>query len=116
MADLYTEADVELAARALFDAECRVTDPATWEWNLITEDDRESYRRVQRAALEALTADGWRKPPDVTGAYGLVLGMLDVLTEGDDSSVRATRIALKKAEKILRPAASPSIGEDRTDG
>jgi len=110
--DLYTEADVELAARALFDAECRVTD-ATWEWNLITEDDRESYRRVQRAALNALTAAGWRKLPDAIEPIAVEIEGWGKVGAGQAKT--SERYAYFHAAKILRKmAASPSTGEDRS--
>lgn len=45
---------VERVARALFEADCQIGDTPIVKWELAPEYEREEYRHLARAALEAL--------------------------------------------------------------
>jgi cobalamin biosynthesis Mg chelatase CobN len=57
-----SDEDVEIAAEAGFSAEYRWRPES---WNVLSEPDKDSYRSVARAVLEALVASGWRREADV---------------------------------------------------
>jgi hypothetical protein len=87
MPDAYLGDTVELLARELFEAGQVSTDEETWE--SITEDDRDSYRKVVRAQFDVLAERGLLLPEGAEQRtewgvwwYGLVGNGIHLTREG----------------------------------